>query len=56
MRSPSKGAEAPLYVATAPELEKISGQLFTIGKPLEMKVGEWRDEQLVKKVVAAVPV
>jgi NAD(P)-dependent dehydrogenase (short-subunit alcohol dehydrogenase family) len=54
MRKPSKGAESALYVASSPALEKATGQLFTIGKPLEMKVGEWKDPALVKKMTDVV--
>lgn len=54
MRTPAKGAQSALYVASAPELTGTTGTLFTIGKPMTMSVGDWQNPAWVKKMTDAV--
>ncbi|MFT3836462.1 MAG: SDR family NAD(P)-dependent oxidoreductase [Myxococcaceae bacterium] len=54
MRTPAKGAQSALYVASAPELAQRTGELFTIGKPMTMSVGDWKNDALIRQIVAAV--
>jgi NAD(P)-dependent dehydrogenase (short-subunit alcohol dehydrogenase family) len=35
MRSPKRGAETPIYLASSPEVEGVTGRYFSDGKPKE---------------------
>ena len=49
MASPEKGARTPLYVATSPEVEGISGKYFSNMKETQSS-GESYDEAEAKRL------
>jgi retinol dehydrogenase 14 len=54
MRTPAKGAESTVWVASAPELERETGKLWSIQKPLatNMEPKGWNDANDVARLVA----
>ena len=54
MRTPAKGAESTIWVASASELERETGKLWSIKKPLakNMEPPRWNNPNDVKRLVA----
>jgi retinol dehydrogenase 14 len=53
MVTPEKGAEAPLWVATAPELSEATGQLFGNRSPIKIKPPKgWDDPAVARRLFA----
>jgi retinol dehydrogenase 12 len=51
MRTPAKGAQSSIYVATAKELERETGRLYTINRPMTSQVPKgWDDPTTGKRV------
>jgi hypothetical protein len=52
MKNPAKGAETPIYLASSPEVEGISGKYFVKKKPVESSKLSYNKE-LAKKLWVA---
>jgi retinol dehydrogenase 14 len=54
MRTPAKGAQSTIWVASAPELERETGKLWSIKKPLaaNMEPPRWNNPDDVKRLIA----